>query len=85
MFCFHAEKNGCLPDYIPDSSSRQRKVESPGDEDKFTYIAVLLYMEQGMGQRLAYFPCFGAFFSRILSAVYLSFVPERILTSYPIC
>jgi len=42
MFCFHAEKNGCLPDYIPDSSSRQRKVESPGDEDKFTYIVVMM-------------------------------------------
>ena len=59
---FPCRKNGCLTDYMLDSSARQRKVESPGDEDKFTYIDVLLYMEQGMGQRLAYFPCFGAIF-----------------------
>lgn len=29
---------------MPDSSARQRKVEVPGDEDKLTYIAVVMKM-----------------------------------------
>jgi len=62
-------KKWFLPDYMPDSSARQRKVESPGEEDKFTYIAVMMKInlptllccctwKQGMGQMLAYFPLF---------------------------
>lgn len=41
---FACRKNGRLPDYMPDSSARQRKVEVPGDEDKLTYIAVVMKM-----------------------------------------
>jgi hypothetical protein len=70
---FPCRKNGCLPDYIPDSSARQRKVESPSDEEKFTYIAVMMKINlptllccctwnREWGKGLLTSPVFGAIF-----------------------